>query len=158
MSPLPQRRRRRVERAVALLVIASGCHSLDGPGNNCPNGACPFTNIGPPANGVAQFTVVPTTPVAGLSLTALGSLNPPGHTLPTDHVYFYSWDLSTGNPAGDTTRTVYMPATGALIQVLAPDSLEGRLDWKLVFRATQNFFFYLDHVLLTIPMSVGQTV
>jgi len=142
--------------AVAIWSIA--CHSLDGPGSNCVNGVCPFTDVAPPANGVAQFSFMPTAPVAGFSLTALGSLNPPGHTLPTDHVYLYSWDLSTGAPAGDTTRKVYMPATGALIQELTPDTIAGRQDWKIVFRATENFYFYLDHVLLTVPMVVGQIV
>src|SRR5208282_6851587 len=74
----------------ALGVLVTACHGPFESGSNCPNGVCPYTDIGPPPNGAAQFTVVPTAPVPGLSLTALGSLNPPGHTLPTDHVYFYS--------------------------------------------------------------------
>ena len=93
-------------------VLAPACHGDGpfGPGNNCPNGVCPYTDIAPPANGVAQFTVVPTAPVPGLSLTALGSLNPPGHVLPTDHVYLYSWDLSSRTANGGTsTRNVCHP-------------------------------------------------
>ena len=145
---------------VALAAVAAGCKGgLDGVfgGNNCPNGVCPFTSIAPPPGGIAQFTVVPTAPVAGLSLTALGSLNPPGHTLPTDHVYMYGWDLSSGVQTTLPPQPVYLPATGALVQLLVSDSVNGRADAKLVFRATQNFFFYLDHVLLTTTMTVGQT-
>jgi hypothetical protein len=103
-----------------------------------------------------MFTVLPTAPVPGLSLTALGSLNPPGHTLPTDHVYLYSWDLSQRNPqVQQGTRNVYMPATGNLFQKLQTSGPLG--DWKLSFRATDNFYFYLDHVLPTIAMNVDST-
>lgn len=140
--------------AGAVVLSLAACHNgmPDGPGNNCINGVCPYTDTPAPAGGVAQFTVLPTAPVPGLSLTAMGSLNPPGHTLPTDHVYLYSWDLSQRNAVAQPgTRNVYMPATGALFLYLSPD---GRGDSKVMFRATENFYFYLDHVLLTIPMYV----
>jgi hypothetical protein len=140
----------------AVVVLSTACNkgSPDGPGPNCVNGVCPFTNIAAPANGTAQFSVVPVAPAPGLTLTALGSLNPPGHVLPTDHVYFYAWDLSKpGASAGTSTRNVYMPATGALfIKLQTSGSIP---DWKLMFRATDNFYFYLDHVLPTVAMTVG---
>lgn len=143
--------------AATAAAAACGSHGTDGPGNNCPNGVCPFTDVAPPAGGVAQFSVVPVAPVPGLSLTALGSLNPPGHTVPTDHVYFYSWDLSNRlAQAVPGTRNVYMPATGVLFQKL---QTSGAIpDWKLSFRATQDFYFYLDHVLPTITINVGDVI
>ncbi len=141
---------------IGVLVAACGSHGNDGPGNNCPNGVCPFTDTPAPVNGVALFTVMPTAPVPGLSLTPLGSLNPPGHTLPTDHVYLYSWDLSQrAAQVQPGTRNVYMPATGNLFQKLA--STGAVADWKLSFRATENFYFYLDHVLPTIAMNLDST-
>lgn len=142
--------------AIAVVVLATACNkgSPDGPGTNCPNGACPYTDTPAPAGGVAQFSVVPVAPAPGLTLTALGSLNPPGHVLPTDHVYFYAWDLSKPSQAPNTsTRAVLMPATGTLFIKL---QTSGAIpDWKLMFRATDNFYFYLDHVLPTVAMNVG---
>jgi hypothetical protein len=139
-------------------TVMTGCSKgmADGPGNNCPNGVCPYTDVLPPPNGVAQFTFMPTAPVPGLSLTPLGSLNPPGHVLPTDHVYLYSWDLSVrGAQAQPGTRNVYMPATGALF-IMQHTSVSP--DWKLMFRATDNFYFYMDHVVLTTTMNIGDVV
>ena len=146
-------------RAIGLMGLLAGLALLQGCGGHGGGGGTsgpyPYTDVLPPADGVAQFSVVPVAPVPGFSLTALGSLNPPGHVLPTDHVYFYSWDLSTGAPPAQTTRNVYMPATGACFLTL---QTPGAGDWKVMFRATQNFYFFLDHVLLTTPISVGQIV
>lgn len=108
----------------------------------------------PPPNGVAQFSVLPVAIAPGLSLTALGSLNPPGHVLPTTHVYFYDWDLSKdGAPRGTDDRTVYMPATGTVFHVVQQTA-----EAKVMFRATENFYFYLDHLLPTVPLTVGHVI
>jgi len=146
--------------SIVLVPAAAACGSHGENGltgaNNCPNGVCPYTDTPAPKGGVALFTVLPTAPVPGLSLTVLGSLNPPGHVLPTDHVYLYSWDLSVrGAQVQQGTRNVYMPATGALFLKLQGTS--GVPDAKLMFRATDNFYFYLDHVVPTIVMNVDST-
>ena len=106
-------------------AASCGGDGVDSPGNHGPY---PFTNIAPPANGVAQFTVLPVSIANGLTLTALGSVNPPGHVLPTDHVYFYDWDLSSGtrNQSPDD-RTVYMPTTAAVIQTLKPTGTDTKV-------------------------------
>jgi hypothetical protein len=151
-------RRIAVTAAIALAAAGCGSHGENGPtgGNNCLNGVCPYTDTPAPKGGVALFAVMPTAPVPGLSLTALGSLNPPGHVLPTDHVYLYSWDLSVfGSQAQQGTRNVYMPATGALFLKLQTSGSVP--DWKLMFRATDNFYFFLDHVLPTIAMNLDST-
>jgi hypothetical protein len=87
-----------------------------------------------------------------MTLTALGNLNPPGHVLPTDHVYFYAWDLASGH-AGDAsgTRAVYAPATASLFLIVQQGP-----DYKLMFRATENFYYYLGHVVPTVPLAIGQ--
>lgn len=142
--------------AVALFALAAlslGCGgSMDEPGNN--HAPYPFTNVPAPANGVAQFSVLPVSIAPGQSLTALGNLNPPGHVLPTDHVYFYDADLAGGHPFGAETRTVYMPATGAVTNIIQPTTT----DYKVMFRATNTFYFYLDHVLLSKSLVVGQVL
>jgi hypothetical protein len=68
-------------------------------------------------------------------------------------VYFYDWDLSghVANPAGDV-RTVYMPATGAAMLIL-PQGTES----KVMFRVTDDFFFYLDHVTVS-NITMGQII
>jgi len=101
---------------------------------------------------VAQFSVLPVTIAAGQSVTALGNLNPPGHVLPTDHIYFYDGDLSANHPGGSDVRDVLMPATGAVVFIIKPVGT----DYKIMFRATQNFYFYLDHILLDQPLTMGQ--
>ena len=138
--------------ALFAAAISIGCGGdMNTPGNQGPY---PFTNVPPPPNGVAQFSVLPVSIAPGLTLTALGSLSPPGHVLPTDHVYFYDWDLSAGHGSASDVRDVIMPATGAVFQILGRPGA----DYKISFRATDNFYFYLDHVVLAQPVTVGQTI
>ena len=107
-----------------------------------------------PADGVATFSVEPMT-TAG-TLTPLGSLNPPGHVLPTNHVYFYAVDFDHPPAIPDSTiRPVYAPATGTVDYILQSG---GNTDWKIAFRATTNFYYYLDHVVLTHAIKVGDIV
>jgi hypothetical protein len=47
----------------------------------------------------------------GLSLTALGNLNPPGHVVPTDHVCFCANDLSQQPQSPGTGQFDSMAAT-----------------------------------------------
>lgn len=134
------------------LVAAPACGgSMNEPGDHGPG---PYTNVPPPANGVAQFSVLPVAIAPGQSVTALGSLNPPGHVLPTDHAYFYDGDLSTGHPFGNDIRTVTMPTTGAVFFVLHQTGPE----YKVMFRATNTFYFYFDHLIPTTPPTVGQVI
>lgn len=125
---------------------------MDQPGNL--GGPYPPSPIPPPPGGVAQFSFLPTTIAPGLTLTLLGSLNPPGHVLPTDHVYFYDWDLSTRGASPTDVRDVIMPATGAVCFII----FQAGADSKVAFRATDNFYFYLDHVVLTQADTLGQII
>jgi hypothetical protein len=69
-------------------------------------------------------------------IVPLGNLNPPGHTLPSDHAYF-----SLADPK--QPRPVYAPAGGEVLWVL-----ERRGEAKVVVRVTPAFRYYLDHVRL----------
>lgn len=108
-----------------------------------------------PVGGVAQFTVSPIdSPVAG-SLTALGNLNPPGHTLPTDHVYFYQRSLAgPGLPFDGSTRTVRAPARAAVKFVVSGTGGEVSMG----FAATSTFVYYLDHLIPRGGLIVGTIV
>ncbi|HEY9225446.1 MAG TPA: hypothetical protein VIP11_02285 [Gemmatimonadaceae bacterium] len=142
-------RRGREALLFALAIAACGGDRLGSPDNHGSS------NIAPPPNGVAQFTMLPVSIASGKTLTALGNLNPPGHVLPTDHVYFYDWDLSVrgASQAGDD-RTVYMPTTGTVVWVIKPTGT----DTKVMFRVTENFYFYLDHLLPSMTFTMGQVV
>ncbi|HZR23340.1 MAG TPA: hypothetical protein VFA59_07130 [Vicinamibacterales bacterium] len=138
---------------VMVTAMACGSRAPSAPSSN-PSGV-PGFSVSPPSGGVAQFTVIPVDLTVRDSLTALGNLNPPGHTLPTDHVYFYQGSLSTLNPFGaGGTRTVRAPTTGAVLQMLA-----GSLgEYKVVFIVTPTFQYYFDHLVPRAGLAVGQTV
>lgn len=139
-------------RSTIALVFSAGMCIACGDHKNGPTGSFPLTNVPAPPGGVAQFTFLPVPIAAGQSVTALGSLNPPGHVLPTDHIYFYDGDLSANHPGGSDVRDVLMPAAGAVVFIIKPAGT----DYKIVFRATENFYFYLDHILLSQPLTEGQ--
>ena len=101
------------------LVVVCGCHtSTTGP-----------SAVSPPSGAVAQFTVSPIDSNTPGSLTALGNLDPPGHVLPSDHVYFTS--------AVPSVKNVYAPTRAAVAQILARTSY----DWKVWFIVTPSFQF-----------------
>lgn len=141
--------------ASLLAAAALACGGGSSSGSSAGQGPPAYTNVQPPPGGVAQFSLIPVQPVPGLSLTALGSLNPPGHVLPTDHVYFYSWDLATrGAQAVPGTRDVHMPATGAVFMLLPGSQGE----YKIGYRVTADFYFYFDHLVPNAVPSLGDIV
>lgn len=150
-SPTSAARTRRTGlAATSLLAVLIACSSSDSGG---PTGS-DHDPTPPPPGGVASFSVEPMT-TSG-TLTPLGSLNPPGHVLPTNHVYFYAVDFDHPPAIPDSTvRPVYAPATGAVDYILQSGGVS---DWKIAFRATTNFYYYLDHVVLTHPIKVGDIV
>jgi hypothetical protein len=67
--------------------------------------------------------------------TPLGNLNPPGHTFPTDHIYFYlnGKDLVEVNAITDgIIQSTYYNAWSD--------------DYRIEFKHTETFYSYLDHV------------
>src|SRR4051794_37890125 len=137
--------------SILLWLVSIGCGDH---GTGPTQRSNDYTNVPPPPGGVAQFSFLPVTIAAGQSVTALGNLNPPGHVLPTDHIYFYDGDLAGNHPFGTDVRDVIMPATGAVVFIPRPSGT----DYKIMFRATQNFCFSLDHIPLPQPLTVGQIV
>ena len=135
--------------AAILAVIACG----DGGGQN----GMTNPNADPPApSTVAQFTVIPVIMPEGATLTPLGHIQPVGHVLPTDHVYFYSWNIDKPNGPDTLKRTVFAPGDGVVTWILFQDF--AIKDYKVMFRMTTNFYYYLDHVLLDPNIKVGTIV
>lgn len=81
-----------------------------------------------------------------VSVYPLGNLNPPGHIIPSDHIYLYHNDLTGKYP-------VYAPADGVVEFVIHPQN-----DYKIYVDATKTFSYYLDHVILTASLKAGDSV
>ncbi len=98
----------------------------------------------------ATFTVSPIDLSNVRGSIPLGNLNPPGHTFPTDHIYFSFADASTYPPPYEV-RAV---ADGEIIWILYhrqewnPESGHTGTfnDYKVVFRHTPTLQSYFGHV------------
>lgn len=120
---------------VALSLV--GCGGSGGGGTETPT-AVTFTHS---PLAVGDFAYI----------QPLGNLNPPGHTFPTDHIYFYFTDPSQAYP-------VYAPADGTITSVLTrstsgPGAIE---DHRLNISHGGTLRSYLDHVATLDPALAAQ--
>lgn len=91
-----------------------------------------------PACGDQVFTVSPVELDETTTIEPLGALNPPGHTIPTDHVYFFS------APRGGVGPTIRAPGDVYVLEVNGPEDLSQSGDFKLSFALCDGVFgFYL---------------
>lgn len=82
-------------------------------------------------------------------IVALGNLNPPGHTFPSDHIYFYN----RVPPAPPTTpAAVYAPGDGT-VQFLLADGAETQVGVR-----SGSFTYYMAHIVLDPAIRVGSAV
>jgi len=119
--------------AVVLAVVAAACGSSTSPSSSSSNN----TSVTRPS-GPFAFTASPMDPAFVEFIAPLGNLNPPGHTLPTDHIYFYYRLLNPSAPA----RVVLAPADGTVQTVITGNNVEV----KLLILAASPCTYYLDHV------------
>lgn len=84
-------------------------------------------------------------------ITPLGNLNPPDHTLPTDHIYFYVTDPNTGFPLNTAHVPFYAPGDGTVNWMLGGAGQES----KIIVRQTSTYQYYLDHLILAAGINVG---
>jgi murein DD-endopeptidase MepM/ murein hydrolase activator NlpD len=101
-----------------------------------------------PDRGTGTFTVAPLAVEALVNITALGNLNPPAHTTPSDHTY---WNL-TGGPGTSPQLPVYAPASGVVSDVRGGD------DYKIMVNVTNTFVYYLDHIIPSAGIAQGSRV
>jgi hypothetical protein len=89
----------------------------------------------PPVSDPVVFTCSPVDTMYIRSATPLGNINPPGHTLPTDHIYFYLEGLD------------YVPIysiAGGTIEHLRYN--EGSNDYSVEIKYSSSCSYYFDHV------------
>lgn len=123
--------------SVATLFTAA-CGGSTGPGG-LPKGLAS-------CGSTALLTVSPMAIESIRELSPLGNLNPPGHTLPTDHVYFYP-------PAGaGGTALVPVVAPGDITvfevvrQVRSGGSRPSLTDYAMSFAPCADVSMYFGHV------------
>jgi hypothetical protein len=82
-------------------------------------------------------------------IVPLGNLNPPGHTFPADHIYFYN----RIPPAPATAPApVYAPGDGT-VQFILASGVESQVGVR-----SGRFIYYLDHVVLDPAIRIGTTL
>ena len=115
------------------------------------SGPPPYTNVPAPSDGVASFSVLPLDLSHALFVTAIGHIAGGGHVEPTPHAYIYALNSSI-------QQNVYAPANGNIIFLFdyGVPGIEG--GWKIIFRCTDNFYYFLAHVATSSPPAVGTEV
>jgi hypothetical protein len=118
------------------------------------DGANPY---GFATSGPAQLTVSPLDTATIFAITPLGQLSPPGHVLPTDHIYISFVDTWGGSQQNNDCRArpVRAAAAGVIDFVLVTEAAG---DTKVDVQVTASFHYYYDHVLLRPGYTVGTRV
>ncbi|HVO32428.1 MAG TPA: hypothetical protein VMU17_00850, partial [Elusimicrobiota bacterium] len=117
--------------------------------------------------GPVTFSVAPVDLPNVRFLQSLGNLNPPGHTFPTDHIYFYYNYVNVGlniNPIATSTANacaggcpVYALADGFISEIQSgADYGPVANQFRVTFVYTDTFSSYYDHMSGLAPAIVAQ--
>src|SRR5258706_4366242 len=141
MPGMVQRRRRNTllvairSSVFGVMTIACGGHSPVAPGAATGTIAAPFVLHASPVDPLLVDFILP-----------LGNLNPPSHTFPTDHIYFY-----VGYLRPEIRQVpVFAAADGTVTAIV-----RHQLDSKILVRTTSTFSYYIDHVVLDAAIGQG---
>jgi hypothetical protein len=127
--------------ALTLFCACGGSEHTTGPINDSDN-------YGITVNGPGVLSVTPLDTNTLVFATPLGALAPPGHVLPTDHVYLYFIDPWNGNQQTNDchARAVRAAGSGVVTFILQTQGVAS--DSKLEVRMTKTFRYYYDHVVI----------
>src|SRR5258706_7496571 len=131
--------------SVALVALcACGGHGPTSSGDAARDGSNPY---GVTATGPGVLSVSPLDTTTVFAASPLGKLAPPGHTLPTDHVYITFIDAWGGNvqAADCSKRPVYAAGSGVVAWTFVTETAG---DTKVDVQMTETLHYYYDHVLL----------
>jgi hypothetical protein len=130
-----------IQLLVASMLFMPACSKNSGSGSG--------SNIYSGPNEPSSFTYSPIDISKISFLLSLGWIQPVGHTIPTDHVYF--WYANT------TSLPVYAPAPGKVEKILNVP-VNGIKEVKTWFRVNEKFSYYLDHIVLDPSIQEGSTI
>lgn len=136
---------------VPFTIALAACGSRSSPTSPTPTST--FAPADFPA-GTLSLTVSPIDQGTIRWITPLGNLNPPGHTVPTDHIYFYFADPDARETADARRTDFFAPGDGTVTTVLGSVGAES----KVFVRQTSTFQYYLDHLILSEPLTRGSKV
>ena len=139
----------------AVVTISLSCNSATGPGPDTPSGLPGADSPSITASGPGVFTFAPFDTAQISRISPLGQLGPPGHVLPTDHIYIHFVN-STGNQSTNdcARRPVYAVGDGVVNFMLQPVGT----DWKVGVQMTRTFMYYFDHIYPNPGTVVGTVV
>jgi hypothetical protein len=138
--------------ALVTFVVITGFAACGGSSATAPtsSGSSPTSGAGFPA-GTLVFKNAVIDQSAMLWITPLGNMNPPSHTLPTDHIYFYFANPNAGGSPLGARVPFYAPGDGTVTWMLGGAGQES----KIMVRQTSTYSYYLDHLILAPGISVG---
>jgi hypothetical protein len=117
--------------AIALSAAGAGCHN--------PSAPLPST---------LEFTTTPIDEANIEFVVPIGNLSPPGHTLPSDHTYFYH---RLNHPSAPQFQVV-APA-GGVVKDVRHDA-----DDLIRIQATPTMTYYMGHVIVDAAITRGKTL
>jgi len=85
-------------------------------------------------------------------ILSLGWIQPSGHTIPTDHIYFWY-----PHESSDPPLPVYAPGAGVVNKILLVPVLNIP-ECKVWVRMNDNFMYYLDHIVPYDSIKEGSTI
>ena len=128
----------------ALMAACGGSGTPAGPTASGPSSNSSGAGVVP---GSAVFSQSPIDVGAISTITPIGNLNPPDHTLPTNHAYFFHPSAANAEvraPAGGTLSTVRRGSGGS--------------DDQLYVTVSAGFDYYLDHIRLDSNIVQGDRI
>ncbi len=140
---------------LALSVLAS-CGGDKGTGTSSGDNSS-YNPYGLTTSGPGVLSVSPLDTTTVFAASPLGMLAPPGHVLPTDHVYISFVDPWGGNQQANdcSARPVRAAGSGYVMFTYVTESAG---DTKVQIQMTKTFYYYYDHVLLKAGVGVGTFV
>ncbi len=131
-----------------LTFIISGCTHNEVTDTTEYIEASPLTDYFDPSlpEGTIEFTNLILDIDAFNRIIPLGQINPPGHTFPTDHIYFVLSKYS---------QPVYAPVSGKVLFIDEPGDYGDR---AIRIGVTKTMSYYLGHILISDGLEVGDMV
>lgn len=113
-------------------------------------GGTPLPSPAPPPTFTGlRFTASPIDPALIQYMVALGAMGPPGHTLPTDHIYFYH---QLDSPQPFRPIPLVAPASGTIV------GLSSGTFPRVDVRVDSQFQYWIGPVELTGGFGIGSRV
>jgi len=128
-------------------VLLAGCGSSDNTRTAADGSTLSLPGCGPDP----LFTVSPLSSADFIGLVPLGNVNPPGHTFPTDHVYFY---LPVSGNQPPPAVPVRMPGDAWITGIRALEYLSAQppyTDYSIRFQPCEDYIATFNHVTSVTP-------